>query len=77
MQLIGAVDGLAAGEWEVQVFIYTVGYAIFGKPILVYVPLELLRIEPSEGGSLGGTLLTVFGFGLGPGLQKNDRSQKP
>ena len=73
IQLTGLVGGLPAGEWEVQVYVNNIGFASAEEPILVNVSLSLWGVEPAVGGVLGGTLLTIFGIGIGPGLAVIDR----
>lgn len=64
MQLTGSIDGLSAGEWEIQAFVREVGYVFAPEPITVNVTLSVEGLQPGQGGSLGGTLLTIRGHGL-------------
>lgn len=58
------MNGLTAGVWQLQAFIRDNGYTFAPDPVRVNVTLELERSGPASGGLGGGTLLTVFGYGI-------------
>lgn len=64
MQIVALVYGLPAGGWEVQAYVHDAGYAFAPLPVVVKVALQVDALEPQFGGSLGGTVLNIFGVGI-------------
>ena len=74
LQVAAEFNGLAAGQWEVQAFVQDVGYALAPDRVFVNVTLELEGLYPSNGGPLGGTLLTISGYGIASAVAEEMRS---
>jgi len=73
LQLLGSFPGLPSGSWEVQAFVYGLGYAMAQLPVIVSVTLGLEGIFPPTGGVLGGTAVGIHGRGVDSTNTSNNR----
>ena len=61
----------SAGQVRVRVHIPGSGYAVINDSVCFTYQLSLMGSLPTEGGTLGGTQVTIFGFGFLPVIPLN------